>query len=119
MAEDLFWRIVEHLGQQSPGFGGRRCLYGRLSRFQAAIHLVAHCMTWAKHRRRKAATKAYVGLDFRLLLAGYVAVETAWDSDAGHARELCAGPKYAEVVMFDRADVGRKHLKEISDRGAV
>lgn len=127
MAEDLFWRTLEHLRQQSPGFGGRRRLSGRLRRFKAAIHLVdsttielvANCMPWAKHRRRKAAAKAHVRLDFHSLLPGYVVVDTARESDAGRARELCAGLKSGEVVVFDRAYVDLKHLKDLSDRGVV
>ena len=59
---------------------------GRLRRFQAAIHLVdsatiellAHCLPWAKHRRRKAAAKAHVRLDFHSLLPGYVVFDRAY-----------------------------------------
>src|SRR5271154_850797 len=64
MAEQLFWRVLEHLTQQSAGFaaGKRR---GPAFRFKMPIHvidsttleLVANCMDWAKHRRRKAAAK--------------------------------------------------------------
>jgi len=104
MAEDLFWRTLEHLKAQSPGFGGRR-LSGRLKRFKATIHLVdsttielvANCMPWAQHRRRKAAAKAHVRLNFQSLLPGYVVVDTARESDARRARELCAGLKSGEV----------------------
>lgn len=100
---------------------------GRLRRFQAAIHLVdsttielvANCMPWAKHRRRKAAAKAHVRLDFHSLLPAYVVVDTARESDAGRARELCAGLKSGEIVVFDRAYVDRKHLKALSERGVV
>src|SRR6266540_3746751 len=64
MAEKLFWGMVEYLGEQSPRFvaGKRR---GLAFRFKMPIHvvdttvleLVANCMDWAKHRRRKAAAK--------------------------------------------------------------
>jgi len=62
MAEKLFWAVFEHLGKLSPDFiigkaGGRLA-----RRFKRTIHLVdsttiqliASCMDWAKHRRRKA-----------------------------------------------------------------
>jgi hypothetical protein len=65
MAERLFWNMLGHLQQISPGFSGKR--HGRRPsvafRFKRPIHmvdsttiqLVANCMDWAKHRRRKAA----------------------------------------------------------------
>jgi len=66
MAEKLFWRILDHLTQQTPGFaaGKRR---GPAFRFKMPIHvidsttmeLVANCLDWAKHRRRKAAAKTH------------------------------------------------------------
>jgi len=64
MDEQLFWRVLEHPGQPSPGFvrGQSR---GAAFRFKMPIHvvdttvmeLVANCMNWAKHRQRKAAAK--------------------------------------------------------------
>jgi hypothetical protein len=69
MAEDLFWIVKNHLGQLSPGFivGQRK---GPAFRFKIPIHvidttvmeLVASCMDWAKHRRRKAAAKTHMRL---------------------------------------------------------
>jgi len=64
MAQDLFWSVLEHLQQLHPGFGGRRRPKFAF-RFKRAIHLVdaptiqliARCLDWAKHRRRKAAAK--------------------------------------------------------------
>ena len=66
MAEKLFWQQLDHLKQQSPGFarGKRR---GPAFRFKMPIHvidsttleLVANCLDWAKHRRRKAAAKTH------------------------------------------------------------
>jgi len=60
MAEQLFWRVVSHLGQQSPGFAAGRSR-GPAFRFKMPIHvvdttvmeLVANCMDWANHRRPK------------------------------------------------------------------
>lgn len=65
MAEKLFWAMLSHLQSACPSFvrgGGKR---GVTWRFRRAIHavdsttiqLVASCMSWAKHRRRKAAAK--------------------------------------------------------------
>ena len=69
MAEQLFWRVLEHLKEQTPGFaaGKRR---GPAFRFKAPIHvidsttmeLVANCLDWAKYRRCKAAAKTHMRL---------------------------------------------------------
>src|SRR5882724_11360476 len=53
MAEQLFWRLKEHLGQQLPGFVAGRPR-GAAFRFKVPIHvvdttvmeLVANCMDW-------------------------------------------------------------------------
>ncbi len=126
IAEDLFWGTLEHLRQQSPGFGGRK-FSGALGKLKGSIHLVdsttielvANCMDWAKHRRRKAAAKAHVRLDFHSLLPSYVVIDTARESDASRSRELCAGLKPGEIVVFDRAYVDRKHMADLSAREVV
>ena len=66
MAEKLFWEVLAHLNEISPNFwiqGRRYCALPR--RFKRMIHvvdsttiqLIANCLDWAKHRRRKAAAK--------------------------------------------------------------
>jgi hypothetical protein len=60
MAEQLFWQVLSHLGEQSPGFVAGRSR-GSAFCFKMPIHvvdttvleLVANCMDWAKHRRCK------------------------------------------------------------------
>lgn len=126
IAEDLFWGTLEQLRQRSPGFGGRR-FPGRLKKLKASIQLldsttielVANCLDWAQHRRRKAAAKAHVRLDFQSLLPSYVVVGSALEADAGRARELCAGLKAGEIVVFDRAYLDRQHLGDLSAREVV
>ena len=79
MAESLLWSVLGHLQTLSPGFGsGSR----RLPRFKrnlyaadgTVIQLVANCMDWAKHRRRKAATKLHLRLDLQSLLPAFAIV---------------------------------------------
>ena len=126
LAQDLFYGTLEHLRQQSPGFGGRR-FPGRLKKLKASIQLVdsttielvANCLDWAQHRRRKAAAKAHVRLDFQSLLPSYVVVDSALDSDAGRAREVCAGLKSGEIVVFDRAYLDRQHLVDLGAREVI
>ena len=83
MAERLFWSVLEHLQSLSPGFRGGRKGKGFTFRFKRAIHLVdsttiqliASCMDWAKHRRRKAAAKCHLRLD---LLACWLGPPETW-----------------------------------------
>jgi hypothetical protein len=124
MAEQLFWRMFEHLGSLSPGFaGGRR--RAPLHRFKRAVHiidstviqLVANCLDWASHRRRKAAAKCHVRLDFQSLLPRMVIVDQARPHDNVYARALCAAVKAGEIVIGDRAYLELEHLLELSQRG--
>jgi hypothetical protein len=123
MAEELFWTLITHLGNLSPGFvtGRRR---GPAFRFKVPIHvvdttvmqLVANCMDWAKHRRRKAAAKTHMRLNLQSLLPNFVIVDTAGEHDNKRARELCAGIKSGEIVLFDKGYVDFTHLKDLDER---
>jgi hypothetical protein len=124
MAEQLFWQVMSHLGEQSPGFvAGRN--RGRAFRFKMPIHvvdttvleLVANCMDWAKHRRRKAAAKTHMRLNLQSLLPNFVIIDTAGEHDNKRARELCAGVKSGEIVLFDKGYVYFGHLGDLDQRG--
>jgi hypothetical protein len=124
MAEELFWRVVSHLGQQSPGFAAGRSR-GPAFRFKMPIHvvdttvmeLVANCMDWAKHRRRKAAAKTHMRLNLQSLLPNFVIIDTAGEHDNKRAWELCAGVKSGEIVLFDKGYVDFGHLRDLDQRG--
>lgn len=124
MAEKLFWAVFEHLGKLSPGFVSG-CAGKRFARrFKRAIHLVdsttipliASCMDWARHRRRKAAAKCHLRLDLQSFLPRFAIVDTARHNDARRARELCAGIKAGEIVIFDKAYVDFAHLADLCMR---
>jgi hypothetical protein len=123
MAEALFWNLLEHLPQQYPGFGARR--RPRFAfRFKRMIHvvdsttieLVAHCMDWAKHRRRKAAAKCHVRLNLQTFLPRFALVDSAGEHDNRRAHELCAGVQAGEIVIFDKAYVDFGHLADLAQR---
>ena len=69
--ETLFWAVLEHLQNIQPGFATGKKGKGLLRCFKVRIHavdstvmeLVANCIAWAKHRRRKAAAKMHLRLD--------------------------------------------------------
>lgn len=124
MAEKLFWAVLGDLGEKSPGFvAGRR--RGAAFRFKVPIHvvdttvmeLVANCMDWAKHRRRKAAAKTHMRLNLQSLLPSFVIIDTAGEHDNKRARELCAGVRNGEIVLFDKGYVDFGHLQDLDDRG--
>src|SRR6266568_126433 len=124
LAEKLFWQTLEHLQSLCPGFGGgRRPRFA--FRFKRMIHLVdsttiqlvANCMDWAKHRRRKAAAKCHLRLNLQSFLPRFAIVDTARHSDAKKAWGLCAGLLAGEIVIFDKAYLDLLHLFELFQRG--
>ncbi len=126
LAEQLFWKTLEHLKNLSPGFAGGPAGKRLAHRFKCAIHvvdsttlqLVANCLDWAKHRRRKAAAKCHLRLDLHSFLPRFVLIDTARDNDAKRAREVCAGIRAGEIVLFDKAYVDFAHLHDLNERGA-
>jgi uncharacterized protein DUF4372/DDE family transposase len=123
MAEALFWKMLEELQRIAPQFGSAR--RPRFAfRFKRMIHvvdsttiqLVARCMDWAKHRRRKAAAKCHVRLNLQSLLPHFAIVDTAREHDNVRARELCAGVRAGEIVIFDKAYVDFDHLADLAMR---
>jgi len=125
LAERLFWTMLGHLQSSFPGFacgeGKRRAAW----RFRRAINvvdsttiqLVASCMHWAKHRRRKAAAKCHLRMDLQSFLPRFAIVDTARQHDSIRAKELCAGLSEGEIVIFDKAYVDLVHLCALDLRG--
>ena len=122
MAEQLLWAQLEHLQTLSPAFttGGRR-----LPRFKrrlqvidsTVITLVANCMSWAKHRRRKAATKLHMRLDLQSLLPRFAIIDLAPHHDNTRAAAMCAELQAGEIALFDKAFLAFAHLWELTGRG--
>src|SRR5579862_807107 len=124
MAEKLFWGVFEHLGNLSPRFVSGKAGKRFARKFKRTIHLVdsttipliASCMDWAKHRRRKAAAKCHLRLDLQSFLPRFAIVDTAKDADARRAREVCAGIRAGEIVIFDKAYLDFCHLADLTIR---
>ena len=125
MAEQLFWKTLEHLQGISPAFGAGRAGKRLAHRFKTAIHvvdattlqLIASCLDWAKHRRRKAAAKCHLRLDLHSFLPRFVLIDTARENDAKRAREVCAAIRAGEIVLFDKAYMDFAHLFDLFQRG--
>ena len=125
MGEALYWEMMEHLMRQSPCFTKGKFRRGYLRRFRKAIHaidsttiqLVANCMDWAKHRRRKAAAKCHLRLNLQSFLPACAIIETAKLHDSTQAWSLCAALQAGEIAVFDKAYVDFKHLNALTKRG--
>jgi hypothetical protein len=125
LAEKLFWKMLEHLQNLSPAFARGKVGRGVTRRFRKVIHvvdsttiqLVASCMDWAKHRRRKAAAKCHLRLDLQSFLPRFAIIDTAKHHDSKRAREVCAGVKAGEIIIFDKAYLDFDHLFELAMSG--
>lgn len=125
MAEELFWEVLGQLRRTSPSFGWDRKYEGVPRRFKRSIYavdattirLVANCMDWAKHRRRKAAGKLHMNLNLRTFLPHFAVFDAAKYHDAAKAREVCAPLQSGEIVVFDKAYVDYGHLHDLNTRG--
>lgn len=125
LAEKLFWQCWPHAQQSYPGFTGGRQAGRFIRRFRTAIHLVdssvielvASSMSWAKHRRRKAAAKLHLKLTLQSFLPAFAIIGSAGESDAKRARELCAGISEGEMAVFDKAYIDFDHLGNLDRRG--
>jgi hypothetical protein len=125
LAEKVFWAVLGHLQGLAPGFARGNRGKGVARRFRRAIHvvdsttiqLVASCMDWAKHRRRKAAAKCHLRLDLHSFLPRFAIIDTARENDAKRSRELCAAIRAGEIVVFDKAYLDFAHLFVLWQRG--
>ncbi len=125
-AEQVFWNTLGFLQGREPGFGStrprrsrnylRRIKVDQYTMDSTVLELVANCMPWAKHRRRKAAAKLHLRLSLNGYLPAFAVVGPAAEHDNTRARELCAGLQAGEVVIFDKAYVDFTHLRELDER---
>jgi len=123
--ETVFWETLGHCQRCEPGFAGKRKGRRLLHRFKANVHtvdsttieLVANCMDWAQHRRRKAAAKMHLRLSVASFLPTFAIVDTAGENDNKRAREVCAGLESGEIAVMDKAYVDYEHLHDLDARG--
>jgi len=125
MAEELFWSVLSHMqtAHSQFGFDSKYCALPR--RFKrtvyaidsSTIQLVANCVTWAKHRRRKAAAKCHMQLNLQSFLPQFAIVKAANTHDSTEAQTLCANLKDGEIALFDKAYIDFKHLSHLDSRG--
>jgi len=112
MAESLFWQTLADIQKEHPKFGMGRNYCGFPRRFKRVINvvdsttiqLVANCMDWAKHRRRKAAAKCHMRLDLQTFLPRFAVVKSADSHDTSEAAAL------VQVFVRGRLSCSTKHM---------
>jgi hypothetical protein len=127
MAKELFYEVLGHLTSNFPRFGRMDDGFKLPRRIKRTINLVdsttiqlfANCMSWAKHRRRKAAAKCHMLLDAQNFLPRFAVVKSASSHDAVMARTLCDNLREGEIAVFDKAYVDFLHLFELMRRGIL
>jgi hypothetical protein len=125
MAQALFWDVLSHIQSNHPGFGRGHKYSGLPRRFKRTIYaidsttikLVANCIDWAKHRRRKAAAKCHMQLNLQTFLPQFAIVKEAATHDSTEAYRLCMNLKCGEIAVFDKAYVDFTHLADLDRRG--
>ena len=125
MAEELFWETLKEIQRSHPNFGIGHRYSGLPRRFKRTIHaidsttiqLVANCMDWAKHRRRKAAAKCHMKLNLQTFLPSFAIVKAGNTHDSTEAKELCASLQDGEIALYDKAYVDFSHLWALHQRG--
>lgn len=121
--QKVFWAVLEHFQHIQPKFfqAGTRRYFRLPRRFKRAIRaidsttieLIAKCMEWAKHRKRKAAAKLHMALDLASFLPIRIVADAAKSHDSTYMIELCAGMKEGEIAIFDKAYVAFNHLYDL------
>jgi hypothetical protein len=125
MAESLYWGVARELCAAHRGFATGHGAKNFAYRFKRRVHLVdattiqlvANCMDWAKHRRRKAAVKCHLRLEMESFLPSFVLIDTAHQHEVTRARELCADLHEGEIAIFDKGYVDLEHLHALHSRG--
>ena len=124
MAEALFWAVLKHLQTSFPAF--QRGAAPRLARrFRRSIHiidatvieLVASCVDWANHNRRKAAIKCHLRLSLRTLLPNFAFLSSARENDVQQVHRICADLQRGEVLLCDRGFHLLAHFYALTQRG--
>lgn len=127
MARELFYEVLHRLTSYFPRFGRMDMCFKLPRKIKRTINLVdsttiqlfANCMSWAKHRRRKAAAKCHMLLDAQTFLPRFAIIKSAHCHDAVMAKVLCSGLRDGEFVIFDKAYVDFAHLFELMGRGIL
>jgi len=120
MAENVFWKLLEHFKAISPAFASSR-FDGFLARMKnhniflldsSTIQLTLDCFDWARHRRQKAAAKLHMTMELASRLPSFAVVEDAAHHDSKRAG-VCTGQLVqGDILVADRAHLDFSFLKK-------
>jgi len=124
-AEELYWKVQNHLKTGHPEFGRGHGKRNFAHRFKSNIHLVdattiqlvANCMGWAQHRRSKAGVKCHCRLNLQSYLPSFALIDTAAEHENRRAVEVCAGLKAGEIAVMDKGYTDFEHMYNLNQRG--
>lgn len=127
IAEALYWTMRKVCSRLLEKFvlGGRREEFLRrmkkpiFAMDSTTIALVANCMPWAKHRRKKVAVKCHLSLDRQNHLPQAVRVEEACHHDNRQARFLCNPLQDSSTMVANKAYSDFRHFRELTAKGVV
>ena len=125
----LFYSVIEYYQNNMQDFfrNPNRRYFRIPKRFKRTIRaldsttleLVANCMDWAQHRRKKAAAKVHVCLDVLTFTPSMVIVEPGNRHDANYMVSLCKGMKAGDIAIFDKAYISLVNLMKLTKEGIM
>lgn len=125
----LFYGVLEHYQKYMPNFflKPNRRFFRIPRRFKrtiraldaTTIELVANCMDWAKHRRKKAAAKIHMSLDVLTFTPSMVIVEPGNTHEANYMVGLCKGMNAGDIAIFDKAYISLVRLLTLTQKGIM
>lgn len=110
MAENVFWRLLEHFKAISPDFVSAK-FDGFLARMKnhkiflldsSTIQLTLDCFDWARHRRQKAAAKLHMTMELASRLPSFAVVEDAAHHDSKRAGVCTEQLVQGDILVADR-----------------
>lgn len=124
--ERFFWFVYEKLKKEHPDFVKCPCK-GPLAKFRlkrgiyaidsSTISLAYWCISWAKHRQKKAAVKLHMVANVCNRLPHFCLIEKALHHDSAKAGELLASLKAGDIGILDRAYNAFAKLFKLHERG--
>ena len=125
----LFYGVLKHYQENMRDFfrSPNRRFFRIPRRFKrtiraldsTTIELVANCMDWAQHRRKKAAAKIHIGLNVLTFTPSTVIVEPGNKQDSNYMVSLCEGMKAGDIAIFDKAYISLVRLLKLTQKGIM
>lgn len=125
MAKALFWKLKVYFESTYSGFNRGRRYIALDKRIKSVVHavdsttieLIANCLDWARHRRKKAAAKLHMNLNLNSCIPAFALIDSAKGHDSTKAAELCSELNNGDTVVFDMAYIDFGFFWDLDQRG--